>query len=374
MQKKLFIALMAAGVLTLGLAACSSNEDNPSGTPVAPEAPETDRVLVTEWNAPNYFQHAIATCDHNGENFESFNWGVELYKDTDPGHLYIGVDTWDEAEKIFRHWMAPNVELKKLPPSVLALLGELPDMKGIPQLDVFLKPGETDDVVAEVTVSDESKIKHFNKITFLKNSAWPQASQTRGSDQSWNVGDIVKNVKITSENSVEDKLDSDDKKLDFVCIRASGNGINPWFVTVTNHDSYKCGGKGLCPTYDRIRKTYWTPDYDTTVEIQDMMKENWDIIKSAWSSSSNIGNFPNSTDNKEPYIDRCHLNSVDMHYYDTYNFETSYINGRGVGAGCPFFLNFNNYGASDVYDGCTVWRGARSEVTTSGDHLADDCP
>ena len=274
--------------------------------------------------------------------------------------------------KIFNHWMAPNEKLNDVPPINPLEIG-LPNKEGVVKQTVFLKPGETDDVVAEVTVSDESLLKHFYKITFLKNSAWPAKAGTRAdSDKSWSVGDIVKNVKITSSNSIEDKLDSDDKKLDFVCIRASGNGINPWFVATTIHDSYKCGDSSLRPTYNRIRLAYWTPDYDTTVEIQDLMKENWDTIESAWNSSSNIGRFPSSTGNKEPYIDRCHCSSG-THYYDTYNFDTSYINGRGAAASCAFFLNFNNCEASEVYDGCTVSRSARSEWTTSGDHLASDC-
>lgn len=343
MKKNLFFSMLAAVVLTLGFVACS-NDDNNGGK--SEEAEDTDRVRVSEWDAFIFFQHAIATCDQNGENFESFNWGVELYPD-DPGHLYIGVDTWQEAVKIFNYWLAPNVRLAKVPSSAEPLQIGLPDLKGEKQLDVFLKPGETDGVVAELTMSDEAPIKHFYKITFLKNSDRPTNKAGTRSDSGWEVGDIVKNVTITSENSIEDKLNSDDKQLDFVCVRASGNGVNPWFVTTTIHDSYKCGTSSR-PTYSRIRKAYWTPDYDTAYEIRDLMKENWDTIKSAWSNADN-GEFPDQEDDKEPFIDRCHYHC--SHFYDTYNFDTDYINGREIGAGCAFFLNFNNYGADDVYDG-----------------------
>ena len=184
--------MLAAVVLTLGFAACS-NDDNNGGNS---EGSENERVRVSEWDASYYFQHAIATCDQDGNNFESFNWGVELYPD-DPGHLYIGVDTWEEAVKIFNYWLAPNVKLANVPSSTEPLQIGLPDLKGEKQLDVFLKPDETDCVVAEMTMSDKA------------------------------------------------------------------------------------------PTYSRIRKAYWTPDYDTAYEIRDLMKENWDTIKSAWNNADN---------------------------------------------------------------------------------------
>lgn len=382
MKKNLFFALLAALVLPVGFAACT-NEDNPSEDP---EAPESDVVVINAWDAPRYFQHAIATCEQNGDNFESFAWGVELYKN-DPGHLYIGVNSFDEAEKMFKYWLAPNVKPALLPPSDRALQCPLPDLKGITQMEVYLKPGETDDVVAEVTVSDKSKLEHFYKITFLKNSAWPtngddgaDGDDSEGNDgegeegeegddvveTSWNVGDIVKNVKITSDNSIEDKLDDSDKQLDFVCIRASGNGINPWFVATTKHDSYKCGNSSNRPTYNRIRKAYWVPDEDTSNEIRSMMKDNWDTIKAAWEKADN-GSFPNQGNDKEPFIDRCHISSA-VHFFDAYNFDSGYINGRKAQTGSSFFFNFNNYSASDVYDGCTVSRGARDSWSTDGGH------
>ncbi len=78
MKKNLLFSMLAAVVLTLGFAACS-NDDNNSGK--SEKSEETKHVRVSEWDASIFFQHAIATCDQNGENFESFNWGVELYPD-----------------------------------------------------------------------------------------------------------------------------------------------------------------------------------------------------------------------------------------------------------------------------------------------------
>ena len=66
----IFIALVAAVVLPLGFAACSSNEDNPTVGPVEPQNP-------TARDAMRFFLHAICTCDQDGNNFESFHWGKE---------------------------------------------------------------------------------------------------------------------------------------------------------------------------------------------------------------------------------------------------------------------------------------------------------
>ena len=361
MKKNLFFSLLAALVLSLGFAACS-NDDNPGG---APEDPDSEHKLITEWNALSYFQHTIVTCDQEGDNFESFAWGTELYPD-DPGHLYIGVDTWAEAEKIFNYWIAPNVKPTLLPPSEKALQAGLTDLQGVKQLEVFIKPGETDDVVAELTLSDDSKVKHFYKITFLLNSAWP----TNSSSTKWQVGDIVKNVTITDENEIEKKLDDDDEQLDFICIRANGNGVNPWFVATTIHDSYKAGNKSYRPTYHRIRKSYWTPDQSTAEEIRDIMKENWDLIEDVW-GDADCGDFPDGS-GSIPFIDSCDTNPDNSKHYYKYNFDDGDVTGVKISSGSNFLLNFNNYGSSDIYDGCTVWRGAKDYCSYSNGNSHKD--
>ena len=145
MKKNQFIALLAAVVLPLGFAACSAN-DNP--VDIDPTQPQNDVFIENGRNAPRFFLNAIVTMDNDGDNFESFAWGKELYPETDPGHLYIGVDKWEEAEKMFRYWLAPNVKPGLIPPSEKALKCPLPDENGNEMMQVYLKPCETDDVVA----------------------------------------------------------------------------------------------------------------------------------------------------------------------------------------------------------------------------------
>lgn len=357
MKKNQFIALLAAVVLPLGFAACSAN-DNP--VDIDPTQPQNDVFIENGRNAPRFFLNAIVTMDNDGDNFESFAWGKELYPETDPGHLYIGVDKWEEAEKMFRYWLAPNVKPGLIPPSEKALKCPLPDENGNEMMQVYLKPGETDDVVAEVTLSDESQMKHFYKITFLKNSAWPTNSDT----YKWHVGDVVKNVKITSENNIENKLNDKDKRLDFICIRSSGNGINPWFITVTKHTEYVCGECSIRPTYEKIRKSYYTPNKDTADEMKSIMADNYDLIKNAF-DDADCGSYSEGTDF---WIDMCHYNSWSMHYFDEYSYKSGSTNGEKSGNDGKFLLNFNNYEDDEVEDNFTAYRSARSKYTGSGSH------
>jgi hypothetical protein len=358
----IFIALVAAVVLPLGFAACSSNEDNPTVGPVEPQNP-------TARDAVRFFLHAICTCDQDGHNFESFHWGKELYPETDPGHLYIGVDKWEEAARLFRMWQAPNVRPGLLPPSAKALVASLPDKQGTEQMKLYLKPGEQDDVVAEVTMSDNAPIKHFYKITFLKNEAWPeQAADTRASkNYTWHVGDIVKDVVITSDDNIEDKLNSKDKVLDFVCVRSSGNGIKPWFVTVTKHTDYVSGDSSTRPTYGRIRKSYYVPDLDTAEELDSIMHLNWNLIKNVW-DDADCGKFFGTGD-VEPWIDKCESAGYKWtHYFYYYDFSSQSNSYYNASDGSTFILQFDNYEDDEVTDGMTAWREHRDSYSSSDGH------
>lgn len=149
--KYLIIALVCMAAQGLVLTACSNdNEDNSS---INVESPETDEYKV--FDDLSYFQRAIVQMDPLGR-FLYFHYGKVLYPN-DRGHLFIGVNTWDEAEKIFRSWMAPDVVLRNVGPSTRALKGELTDTLGNAQLTVYLEPSEGTNV-AECTVSDDTQI------------------------------------------------------------------------------------------------------------------------------------------------------------------------------------------------------------------------
>ena len=80
------------------LHACSDDDDD--------KAPE--RLETTAYDDLDYFQRAIVDVDSLG-NFQCRQYGVPLY-DNDTTHLYIGVESIEAAEKIFRYWLAPDIE------------------------------------------------------------------------------------------------------------------------------------------------------------------------------------------------------------------------------------------------------------------------
>ena len=110
MQKKLLLilALLCAVAQGLVLTACSSNDDNT----VESESPEADVYNV--FDDLDYFQRAIVQKDAEG-NLAYFHFGKVLDPNK-PKRLYIGVDSWEEAVKIFRYWIAPDVVLTDIVP------------------------------------------------------------------------------------------------------------------------------------------------------------------------------------------------------------------------------------------------------------------
>lgn len=124
------------------------------------------------------------------------------------------METLAEAEEIFREWVAPDMELTA---SGKNLSSSMTDQEGEPQGTLYFTLSSEGGTVAEVTVSPETKLKHFSRITFLHNSAWGfNSAKSR-----WHVGDIVRDVKF---KDVKGTLDSRDMALNYVCIREDGNG------------------------------------------------------------------------------------------------------------------------------------------------------
>lgn len=251
------IIFMATLTLSFGLAACSSDDDDMIDSSVnkAPSAP----VTRNGYDDLAIFQNSIVEKDEDG-NVVDFFYGDQLDA-TNPKHLFIGVENMKEAEDLFRVWFAPDVEILQ---SENGLHAMLTDEQGCCQGAVFLSEGTEENHVAEVTFSTDTQLKHFDQITFLKNSAWPirfQRTQKR-----YCKFDIVRDVEL---KGIANDLNSDDKRLNMVCIQASGNGVKPIFCAISNHKymnpNYKafvkrirnskyCPGEGTAPTAFNIQK------------------------------------------------------------------------------------------------------------------------
>jgi hypothetical protein len=157
-SRLLSLLLMAAAATTF--TACSSDDDDNDST-------------AKQYDDLEYFQKALCDLDANG-NLVGYKVGTVLYE-SEPQHLYIGVDNIEEAARQFAAWMSPEVKLGDITPTVRELTAQLADKQGKSQGTIYFRAG-TDAVVAEVTASSGTQLKFVSRITFLLKSAWPHNS------------------------------------------------------------------------------------------------------------------------------------------------------------------------------------------------------
>ena len=254
----LCLMLCATPVLT----ACSDDdEDNKKENPSQEETAKYDDLA--------YFQSAICRIDSLG-HLAHYNIGEALYE-SEPQHLYIGVDNIEEAARWFSNWMAPDVKLGAITPTVTDLTAQLTDTLGRAQGTIYFKAGSGQSV-AEVTYSSETQLKYIDRITFLLNSAWPFNS---GGNQ-WHRGDI-KTFFVSS------KFPDKDKYLNFVLIREGGNGVKPMWCAITNN-TYKVD-KTFNPENLEILYSQYCPSEGTARTISDILRSDWSFFASKFNEA-----------------------------------------------------------------------------------------
>lgn len=219
------LMLSAAPIIT----ACSDDDDNNNNTD-SPAQAET-----SAYDDLDYFQNAICWIDSLGQ-LATYRIGEALYE-SEPEHLYIGVDDIEEAARWFRNWIAPDVKLADITPTVTDLTAQLTDTLGRAQGSLYFKAG-SGSTVAEVTYSPETQLKYIDRITFLLNSAWPFNSNSN----QWKKGDIMR-MYISGDPAGfgyynNYGLGSNDNPLNWVLIREGGNGVKPMWCAITNHEYY----------------------------------------------------------------------------------------------------------------------------------------
>ena len=227
MNKSNFKTMLLAGLMTLtgvaGFTACSDsdgdNNNGPSGGSASKEEVAFDDL--------SFFQDCIVRVDSLGQ-FMSRNYGEPLYEN-DTTNVYVGVETLEEARQMFDTWMAPDVKVTATP-STTNVTVKLTDPEGKPQGEVYFKEGTDGVTIAEVTTT--AAVRHFRKVSFIPNSAWPHNVQegkfTKGVIYQMSVRTHYKNGHLggTIESAYE--------KMKMVCIRAQGNGIPPMLLSIGN--------------------------------------------------------------------------------------------------------------------------------------------
>lgn len=266
--------------------ACSDDDDdNKNENPSQEETSKYDDLAV--------FQNAICRIDSLG-NLAYYHVGEALYE-SEPQHLYIGVDDIEEAAKWFRNWIAPDVTLGNISPTTTDLTAQLTDTLGRAQGTIYFRKG-SGQTVAEVTYSPETQLKYIDRITFLLNSAWPFNS---GGNQ-WHKGDIKK-FQITGKAG--NSLDDDDQTLNFVLIREGRNGVKPMWCAITNNTYRNLNFDGWTD-FERIQSSSYCPSYGTACTISDILCSDWSFFMSKfkeagegklnWGSSYWIDYYENS--------------------------------------------------------------------------------
>jgi len=255
------LAFVCCGLLlSAGFAACSDSNDDNSNSQGGNEQPQKEEAIT--YDDLSYFQNSIIEVDEN-DNIVAQYVGTVLFED-DPQHLYIGVDTYEEAEAMFRQWIAPDVTL----PATAPLTAQLTDTLGKAQGSVTFTKSTENGAVAEVTASAGTQLKHFNKVSFLLNSAWPH----NAASPIHHVGDVIP-VKLIG--STFSRLTDDDHKLNFVCIQEERNGQKPIFVAITRH-GYDRGAAVTMVRFHLLSTSTYSPNLARATAISEILRTRWD--------------------------------------------------------------------------------------------------
>ena len=283
----------------------------------------------TSFDDLDFFQHCILDTDEEGR-FLHYTFGEAIYPN-DPEHLYVGVDNIAQAREYFLSWFAPDVEMRQEGDAITC---SLTDEDGNAQGIVYFTPG-SGSLVADVTVSNGTRIRYFNKLSFILNSAWPFNS----ADSKWKKFDIVKNVDLREISKMTGKFN-------MVCLREAGNGVTPMFVAIPKY-------KRPCDTADHeaISKSKYCPSLGKAQSIGSVIQKD----KNLWEKVFEEADLAHP--NADAWIDHRHLDGVQFWDY-IYLYSNEYYGDRQTKKakdGRYFLLKIDWVNDSDINDGGTYY-------------------
>lgn len=331
---KASIHFMFAAALTAGFTACDNEmlEESDPRQETSVEQPKS--IYNLNFNDLSVLLNTIAEIDDNGQ-VVSHNYGEALYAEN-PTHLFIGVDKMEEAKDMFELWMAPDVRMTKHADGSIS--AELRDELGHMQGNVFLNPGTEENHIAEVTTDISQNC--FSRITFLKNEAWP-SGKLRANQYRYCKFDIVEDVTM---KDITEWLKPADRKLNFVCIQGSSNGVKPIFCAITK-ETYVNPVK-WDNIYNLIRGSQYCPALSTASSIQKILLKDWSIFTQIFKE---VGCGP-LVGGTEYWIDDTHDNFF-WFYNEVMDYHSGYTYGEKGDVAYRFLLKMNNLNDYDIYDG-----------------------
>ena len=268
-KNSILTSLMAI-VMGLAFTACT-DDDNNSNNGNGGNGDDPTAEVIT-YDDLNFFQNAIIEVDSVGDMMTRY-YGVIL-DEAEPEHLYIGVDNLAQAQTLFNLWLAPDVEPLADMPANGSLTCPLTDEEGNSQGTIYFTPGNGASV-AEVTASAGTGLKHFNKITFLSNDAWPTNDESE--PVFFHEGDIVIhtfNFLRTWYASYFD-ITERDRTLSYVCIRQASKGVKPVFCAITNDYYYRVPANEDIHT---LAYTNYCPNRGQARAISNILSPSWDFF------------------------------------------------------------------------------------------------
>lgn len=199
-MKKYYILLMAMAIAFFSVSCGDNDDDNGNNTPDGKPLGFDDL---------GFLQSNLVLVNEGGEFVQRINGATLVSGDTTT--VYIGRDDLAHAESTFISWLSPTTVVNETKEGLSA---DLTDGEGNPQGTVFFREAMAGDtfqngrVLAVVTFSPETDIKHIEKVVFLPHKLWPLAKK----ESPYYVGDITK----------EKTYDEGDR--DWLCVREAKEG------------------------------------------------------------------------------------------------------------------------------------------------------
>ena len=254
----LSVALLAAGAMV------SCHKDDSVEHPSSGKQEGIDDL--------EYFRSVIAWKD----SLETihYNFGDVLHSE-EPRHLYVGADSYEEAEEMFLGWVAPNGDVQTADGQVQY---HMTDADGKSQGIVTLARSGDSGRVAEVTASAGLDLGVFDRITFLERSEWPISLTGEGTK--YQLGDLV-DISVPGMGTYKG-----------VCIREKSQGVSGLAVALSRYEFH--GGvdledgtigmmvRTLFVKYNKDWVNSACPNKSEAVDIAKVLSKDWDFFEACF--------------------------------------------------------------------------------------------
>ena len=173
MKKNLFYIFLLMALAVMPLTSCNKDPQEDIDEQHNPES-DSDQIQITAYDALSWLQGNIVVVDGNGEIIRRI-CGKPLDV-SQPDIISVPVADYEEAEKIFLGWVAPDKEAIKVDGGYDY---NLTDAEGKAQGSVsFRSVDGADGAVACMTVAEGTDLKQVSEVRFIDADLWPENDET----------------------------------------------------------------------------------------------------------------------------------------------------------------------------------------------------